>query len=107
MTQIDKLVGFIEDVFRHAPSDRYEIKEMETGTPILLDKVNRVRVVLHVQEILVSRYDAETGSLRDEVVVSWHNLTKKQKERIVELVDIPDDLDPEIEDTLSAILKGV
>lgn len=107
MTQIEKLVSFIEDVFKHAPSDRYEIKEMDTDTPILLDKLNRVRVVIRVQEIMVSKYDSETGLLRDEIVISWHNLSKNQRQRIVELVDVPDDLDPEVEDTLKDILKGV
>lgn len=107
MTQIEKLVSFIEDVFRHAPSDRFEIKELENGTPILLDKLNRIRVVLHVQDIMVTKYHNESGELQDELVVSWHNLTKSQRERIIDLVDVPDDLDPEIEETLSEMLKGV
>lgn len=107
MTQIEKLVSFIEDVFNHAPSNRYEIKELETGTPILFDHDNRVRVVIKVQELLVSKYDSETGKLRDEIAISWHNLNRKQKQRIAELVDIPEDLDPEVEDTLLDILKGV
>lgn len=107
MTQVEKLVSFIEEVFRHSPSDRFEVKELETGTPILLDKVNRIRVVLHVQAILVTKYHDESGDLQDEIEVSWHNLSRKQRERIAELVDIPDDLDPEIEESLTEMLKGV
>lgn len=107
MTQIEKLVSFIEEVFRHSPSERFEVKELETGTPILFDKVNRIRVVLHVQDIMVTKYHNATGELQDEIIVSWHNLTKSQRERITDLVDVPDDLDPEIEETLSEMLKGV
>ena len=107
MTQIEKLVAFIEEIFHHSPSDRFEIKELETGTPILFDKVNRIRVVIHVQDIMVTKYHNESGELQDELIVSWHNLSKSQRERITDLVDVPDDLDPEIEDTLTEILKGV
>ena len=107
MTQIEKLVSFIEQVFRHSPSERFDIKELETGTPILFDKLNRIRVVIHVQDIMVTKYNCETGELQHEIIVSWHNLSKSQRERIIELVDIPDDLEPEVEDSLSQILTGV
>lgn len=107
MTQISKLIAFIEQIFAHAPSDRFVIKEFETGTPILLDNVNRVRVVIHVNRIIVSRYSDKDGSLQHEIEVPWDSLTIEQRKRIIELVDVPDDLDQETEDTLTEILKGV
>lgn len=107
MTQIAKLITFIEEIFARSPSDRFEIKEFETGTPILLDKVNRVRIVIHVNRIIVSRYHEDDGSLQHEVEVLWESLTVEQRKRIIELVDVPDDLDQETEDTLTEILKGV
>ncbi len=107
MTQIEKLVSLIEDVFRHSPSERYEVKELDTGTPILLDKTNRIRIVIHVQTILVTKYHNDTGEFIDEIEISWQSLTRKQRERIIELVDVPEDLDPEVDETLSEMLKGV
>ena len=107
MTQIEKLVSYIETIFQHSPSDQYQVKELESGTPILLDYANRIRIVIHVQEIMVTKYSDDDGRVLHEIVVSWQHLTTAQRNRIVELVDIPDDLDPEVEDSLNDILKGI
>lgn len=107
MTQVEKLVSFIEEIFRKAPSDRFIVQNLESGSPYLLDYENRIRIVINVQEIIVTKFDLKNGNKVHEAIVQWEQLSKSQRERIAELVDIPDDLDPEMEETLSNILKGV
>lgn len=105
MNQIEKLVSYIEEGMNHAPSERFTIHSFEE-CPVLLDNVNRIRIRIHVKCIIVTKF-SDDGALEDEIIVPWETLTVKQRQRLVELVDIPDDLDPEVEETLGEILKGV
>jgi hypothetical protein len=103
--QIEKLINYIELAITQ-PGERFEVKEIDTGTPIILDKDNRIRVVVHPSVIVVTKYDLGDGSLVHEVEVHWDHLSNRQKERMIDLFDVPDELDPEIEETLAEILKG-
>ena len=105
MNPIEKLVSYIEEGINHAPSDRFTIHSFE-DCPVLLDSVNRIRIRIHVKCIIVTKFD-EAGALYSEIIVPWESLTVKQRQRLVELVDTPDDLDPEVSESLTEILKGV
>lgn len=109
MNIINKLIKYIElGIYSDGENSRFTVTRYDdSGYPVIVDHDNRIRVEINQHEIVVKLYAAESGGLIHEAYIDWDCFTIPQKNKIIELIDITDDLNLEIEETLTTILTGV
>ncbi len=111
MNIINKLIKYIElGIYsEHGTHTRFNLFRDDAGYPIIVDNNTRVRVEINPHEIIVKQYDSAeaSGRLINKVSIDWECFTIPQKNKIIELIDVAEDLDSETEETLTTILTGV
>jgi hypothetical protein len=117
MNAIDKVIAFIESAmlrneavvpFNNATvwDHRYSVTSDKGGHTVILDQIYRIKVVISVNTITVTKYSTETGKLLHTIDIQWDDLSIPQRKKLIELMDSADDaLDPEIEETLKQIFE--
>lgn len=103
MNAIDKVITFIESALIHANTDQYSVGEDKEGRAVLLDNINRIRVIVGVTNIQVTKYTEADGKILHRVDIPWDYLSTRQKQKIIDLMETVDETDPEIEETLTQI----
>ncbi len=112
MNAIDKVISLIDEAILKRDG-RFTIQNtisdpQGSGRTTILDSKYRIRIIIDVSRITVSRFsDTGKGELLHNVVIMWDDMNLEQKTKIMYLMDGAEELDPEIEETLGYIFDGV
>ena len=75
------------------------------GRAVFLDNNKRIVVAVGVSEISVSRYHEDTGEIELGIAVNWDQLTMRQKQRIIDLLESSEKDTSETNDILLKIFS--
>lgn len=102
----NKIIDFIREALTHPVGGRYSTGEDKEGRFVFTDKERRIIVKLGVHAITVNKYGpGNPGPCLETVDIPWDNLSSKQKDQIIELMETSDDDDPEIDEALQRIFE--